>query len=123
MQFAGSAQNGITGFSVRFAPQPVYSIGACVALNTPISNETLGEDNDRIWTIEKDSARVKLLCNGVVIVDIEIKTSDSCGNLWSRDFAGMRFMDRSYNGQTKDTASDFFRQYTAGESLRTLNKT
>ena len=84
---------------------------------TPISIDKLGADNNRIWTLEKDSARVKLLCNGVVIYDIEIEASDkdSCGNLWSHDFAGMRFMDRTDVGKTKDTASDFFRQYTNGK--------
>ena len=118
IQFANTNKAGVVGLRllVRFNSNPFYDIGYCVA-KVQIPLNQLGADKNRIWTIEKDSnTRVKLYCNGAQIADIDTQASTSaeCTQLWAVDFAGMRFIEGSHS---KDTASDFFREYKPGNEL------
>ena len=119
VQFLTDSENG-AGISVRFDETPNYHIGGCTTNRPKIQLDKLGEDNDRIWTIEKHGTRLKLLCNGVEIFDYDTQTSNEndCKNRWSIDFTRMRFAD--YTGTTindglKDTASDLYRKQTTGK--------
>ena len=99
------------GISIYFKSEPVYNIGYCEVEKIPQSK--LGADKNRIWTIERENTRVKLSCNGVQIFDfdIQLSTKDECKKRWTFKSEILRFVGQINQG---DTASDFFRQYTAG---------
>ena len=108
------------GISVIFDSDPDYHIGICVSVRTNIPKNKLGDDKNRIWTIEKHDTKLKLLCNGVEIFNHDTQTSDveRCESRWSRDYDSFRFND----DEIKDTASDLYREYTTGNSiLSTIN--
>ena len=103
------------GITLYFDSQPKYDLGYCVArVDVPVNK--LGTDKNRIWTIKKENTRMKLVCNGVEIFDIETQTStkSECRTRWSFDCAKMRFA--STHAGT-DTASDFYRKYISGKTL------
>ena len=67
----------------------------------------------RVWTIFKQNERIILLCNDVVIFDVNYMTNDhqtnqqrKCPEYWGMDFEATRF---------HGDASDYYIQYTGGK--------
>ena len=117
VQFADISESSDKGggISIYFDSQPKYGLGYCER-RVGIPVDKLGTDKNRIWTIKKENTRMKLLCNGVEIFDIETQTSTEtdCGTRWSFDCAKIRFV--STNAET-DTASDFYRKDIPGKRI------
>ena len=117
VQFMGSGNT--VGISVILDSTPNYRIGYCINKPTEIQKNRLGENKNRIWTIEQHGTRWQLFCNGVKIFDYDTQTSndEDCRDRWSSDFTTMRFRQKTnYTGRMgdKDTASDLYREHTIG---------
>ena len=101
------------GMHVKLNSPPVYGIGYCLNdIEIPLNK--LGTDENRIWTIELDSTRVKLFCNGIQIFDYDPQLSESqeCREKWSLGASILKFV---HNQWGTDTASDFYREYKTGK--------
>ena len=98
---------------MHFDSAPYYHVGYC-GEPTVIPLDKLGTNKNRIWTIELDSTRVKLFCNGIQIFDYDPQLSESqeCREKWSLGASILKFGD---NSEEMDNASDFFREYTTGK--------
>ena len=113
VQFTQSYSGIVVGISVKFDSEPGYHIGKCVTERIEIPKNKLGENKNRIWMIEKKT-RLKLSCNGVEIFNYDTESSEiwQCRARWSKDYDSFRFRDDDI--YRKDTASDLYREYTAG---------
>ena len=101
------------GISVLLYSSPYYGIGYCQN-DIEIPLDKLGTNKNRIWTIELDSMRVKIFCNGIQIFDYDPQLSGSqeCREKWSFGASILKFGD---NSEAMDNASDFYREYTTGK--------
>ena len=100
-----------TGVKVIFKDPPTFTIGYCAQeTEFVIKNAT----TPRIWTFQKSTKSIVLVCNGrevVFNIDYTTSTLPHCGNMWSSDFEYMIF--RNVLAET-DNASDLIRKYTSG---------
>ena len=112
-RFFDTATSQLRGISVYLESPPIYSIGYCTS-RAEIPLNKLGSNKNRIWTIELDSRRVKLSCNGIQIFDYDPQLSDSqdCRENWSLGASILKF---GANSEEMDNASDFYREYTTGK--------
>ena len=117
VRFTQSNSGIFAGISVKFDSRPSYHIGKCVKERKGIPKNKLGENKNRIWTIEKQETRLKLFCNGVEIFNHDTQTSSNelCRTHWSSDLDSFRFRDGDIG--KKDTASDLYRQHITGNCL------
>ena len=118
VQFLDSSadENKGGGIALYFDSEPKYDLGYCESrVHIPLNK--LGTNKSRIWTMKKENATMKLLCNGVEIFDIETQTStkSECRTRWSFDCGKIRFASTYVD---TDTASDFYRKYKTGKTLR-----
>ena len=101
---------------MHFDSPLLYRIGYCQDLYIEIPLNKLGTDKNRIWTIELDSTRVKLFCNGIQIFDYDpqLSSNQECRETWSLGASILKF-GRNTNTWGIDTASDLYREYTTGK--------
>ena len=101
------------GIQIWFKDPPEYQINYCS--NPTIFTMPDAENEQRIWTFRKQNDRLQLQCNGAQIFDFNFKESawSDCRDMWSADFAQMRFANSQRWGF--DTASDSFRQLTTSK--------
>ena len=104
---------GGRGIFLPLYSSPYYDIGFCQD-DIEIPLDKLGTNKNRIWTIELDSSRVKLSCNGIQIFDYDPQLSDSqeCREKWSLGASILKFGKNTWE---EDTASDFYREYITGK--------
>ena len=120
IDFADVNKTAAISFNVYLAPKPIYHLETCMR-DTNIPLDKLGKDKNRVWTLEKESSRVRLSCNSIEIFDFDTQTSagydDNCRALWAPKFAVVIFKDDiGGNGRRAiDTASDLYRKLPKGK--------
>ena len=92
--------------SIKFSDPPAYYVGSC----TDLVEFTMPPGPTRVWTVVKENEKIILLCNDVVIFDINYMTNSyrnesECRQRWDVDFEATRF---------HGSASDYYSQYTGG---------
>ena len=119
-QFFDTATSQLRGISIYLKSPPIFSIGYCTS-KAEIPLNKLGSDKNRIWTIVIDSTRIKLSCNGELIIDYDAQLSSNqeCREKWSFGASNLRFGD---NFEEMDNASDFYREYTTGKEILNLRQ-
>ena len=73
----------------------------------------------RVWTVVKQNERVILLCNDVVIFDVNYMTNSyrnesECRQRWNVDFEATRFSGGLEDYYSQYTGGMFYSQYTEG---------
>ena len=73
----------------------------------------------RVWTVVKQNERVILLCNDVVIFDVNYMTNSyrnesECRQRWNVDFEATRFSGGLEDYYSQYTGGMFYSQYTGG---------
>ena len=110
--FYDGADETFRGIILDFKSTLTVDIRYCPDDQNEISPSKLGTDKIRIWTIILENLNIKILCNGIEIIDYDPQNSGSeqCGNRWN--FGGSQFKFSS-----DDNSSDLYREYTTGEQV------
>ena len=100
---------------VYFKDPPAYTIGDC----TGETEFTMPPGPTRVWTVVKENEKIILLCNDVVIFDINYMTNTyrnerKCLESWGVDFEATRFSGSASDYYSQYTGGMFYNQYTGG---------
>ena len=111
-KFQETADETVRGLSFYFKSPPTLTIGFCPIDEIEISSSKLGTDKNRIWTIVLENLNIKILCNGIEIIDYDLQNagSEHCRNKWNFGPSQLKF-------SSEDNASDLYREYATGEQV------
>ena len=118
--FYTAQEDYVGGVAIRFSPSPQYYIYDCTWTDFPTQ---LPSASVKVWRITKtrtSGIRLRIQCNEKEVLNILMSDSTCSYSNWRRDWTSDNI---KIYFTSSDTASDFYRPYSAGKLINDILST